>query len=109
MMSKPILTEATIRNLTTTQSFSRGQAYLRDGAVLEIEQRGDLLQAEVEGSEYEFEADTVVYVRAHLNPGGYGGQAFKGSARSGFEPVDLAADFAAGLTEEDPLPQGCAF
>jgi uncharacterized Zn finger protein len=52
-MSKPRLTEATIRNLTTAQSFSRGQAYLRDGAVLEIEQRDDFLLAEVEGSEYE--------------------------------------------------------
>ena len=52
-MSKPSLTEATIRNLTTAQSLSRGQAYLRNGAVLEIEQRDDLLMAEVEGSEYE--------------------------------------------------------
>lgn len=65
MMSKPSLTEATIRNLTTAQSFSRGQAYLRDGAVLEIEQRGDLLLAEVEGSEYE-----PYQVRVRLDGGG---------------------------------------
>lgn len=64
-MSKPILTETTIRNLTTPQSFSRGQAYLRDGAVLEIEQRGDLLLAEVEGSEYE-----PYQVRVRLDAGG---------------------------------------
>jgi uncharacterized Zn finger protein len=65
MMSKPSLTEATIRNLTTSQSFSRGQEYLRDGAVLEIEQRDDLLLAEVEGSEYE-----PYQVRVRLDGGG---------------------------------------
>ena len=65
MMSKPSLTEATIRNLTTAQSFSRGQAYLRGGAVLEIKQRDDLLLAEVEGSEYE-----PYQVRVRLDAGG---------------------------------------
>ena len=55
------------------------------------------------------EADTVVYVRAHMNPDGYGGAAFKGSAQAGFEPVNLPADFAAGLSDVEPLPQGCAF
>jgi uncharacterized Zn finger protein len=53
MMLNPSLTEATIRNLTTAESFRRGQEYLRAGAVLEVEQRDDLLLAEVEGSEYE--------------------------------------------------------
>jgi uncharacterized Zn finger protein len=53
MMPNPSLTEATIRNLTTAESFRRGQEYLRAGAVLEVEQRDDLLLAEVEGSEYE--------------------------------------------------------
>ena len=65
MMSKPSFSEATIRNLTTAQSFSRGQAYLRNGAVLEIEQRDDLLLAEVEGSEYE-----PYQVRVRLDAGG---------------------------------------
>jgi uncharacterized Zn finger protein len=64
-MSKPTLTETTIRNLTTAQSFSRGQAYMRGGAVLEIEQRDDLLLAEVEGSEYE-----PYQVRVRLDAGG---------------------------------------
>ena len=59
------------------------------------------------GSPVPVEADMVVYVRAHMNPGGYGGAAFKGSAQAGFEPVDLPADFAAGLAKELPLPQGC--
>jgi uncharacterized Zn finger protein len=53
MMLNPSLSEATIRNLTTAESFSRGQEYLRAGAVLGVEQRDDLLLAEVEGSEYE--------------------------------------------------------
>ncbi len=48
----PQLTEAAIRHLASPQSFSRGQAYFRDGAVLEIERRGDLLFAQVEGSSY---------------------------------------------------------
>ena len=61
------------------------------------------------GSPVPVAADAVVYVRAHLNAGGYGGQAFKGSVRAGFEPVELPADFAAGLADEKPLPQGCAF
>jgi uncharacterized Zn finger protein len=53
MMSKPNLMEATIRHLTTDQSFRRDQTYMKAGAVLEIEQRDDLLLAEVEGSEYD--------------------------------------------------------
>jgi uncharacterized Zn finger protein len=65
MMFKPSLTEATIRDLTTAQSFSRGQAYLRGGAVLKIEQRDDLLLAEVEGSEYQ-----PYQVRVRLDAGG---------------------------------------
>jgi hypothetical protein len=59
------------------------------------------------GSPVPVAADAVVYVRAHLHPAGYGGQAFKGSAQDGFEPVELGAEFAAGLADEEPLPQGC--
>lgn len=61
------------------------------------------------GSPVPVAADQVVYVRAHLHPKGYGGIAFKGSARAGFVPVDLPADFAAGLADVKPLPQGCAY
>ena len=64
-MPNPSLTEATIRNLTTAESFRRGQEYLRAGAVLEVEQRDDLLLAEVEGSEYE-----PYQVRVRLDAGG---------------------------------------
>jgi uncharacterized Zn finger protein len=53
MPPRPNLTEATIRNLATAQSFGRGQEYLATGAVLDIERREDTLLAEVEGSSYE--------------------------------------------------------
>lgn len=55
------------------------------------------------------EADTVVWVRAHMNPGGYGGSALKGSVQDGFFPADLSADFASDLDRTPPIPDGCAF
>lgn len=54
-------------------------------------------------------ADQVVWVRAHMNTTGYGGQALRGSVQQGFEPAGLAPDFAAGLAEQEPLPVNCAF
>lgn len=54
-------------------------------------------------------ADTVVWVRAHRNTGGYGGAAFRGSPASGFVRAELAPSFAAGLARQPPLPDGCAF
>ena len=53
--------------------------------------------------------ETVVWVRAHMNIGGYGGAAFKGSVQSGFIVADLDMDFAINLAETAPLPDGCAF
>ncbi len=53
--------------------------------------------------------DTVVWVRAHQHPQGYGGVAFKGSVRSGFRAVVPPAGFAAGLSKSQPLPAGCDF
>ena len=47
------ITEATIRDLATAQSFERGQDYFYSGAVYEVQKRGDMLIAEVEGSQYE--------------------------------------------------------
>ena len=61
------------------------------------------------GGPVPIEADAVVYVRAHMHPGGYGGAAFRGSVRAGFELAELPAGFVAGLAEEEPLPEGCAF
>jgi len=54
-------------------------------------------------------ADTVVIVRAHMHPDGYGGAAFRGSVQGGFEEILLDLDFATELERVDPLPQGCAF
>lgn len=65
MPPRPNLTEVTIRNLATAQSFSRGQQYLATGAVLDIEQREDTLLARVEGSSYE-----PYRVTARLDAGG---------------------------------------
>jgi hypothetical protein len=53
--------------------------------------------------------DTVVFIRAHMHPGGYGGSVMRGTASSGFEPVDIAPDFAAELENEPPQPTSCAF
>ncbi|MCP4200765.1 MAG: hypothetical protein GY769_02370 [bacterium] len=49
----------------------------------------------------------VVWVRAHMHPGGYGGQAFKGSANEGFEPASPPASFADHLAGEPPAPPEC--
>lgn len=54
-------------------------------------------------------ADDVVWVRAHMNTGGYGGQVLKGSPAAGFQPAEAAADFAAGAETLPPLPAGCNF
>jgi hypothetical protein len=53
--------------------------------------------------------DTVVWVRAHMHPAGYGGTAMRGSARTGFRPAALPADFSASLAQQAPLPDGCDF
>ena len=55
------------------------------------------------------EADTEVYIRAHMNNLGYGVQIFKGSVSGGFIQDSLAADFAIELATTEPLPDGCAF
>lgn len=47
----PTLTEAIVREGTAAETFRRGQEYYHEGAVGEITRRGDLFQAEVEGSD----------------------------------------------------------
>ncbi|MCO5243062.1 MAG: SWIM zinc finger family protein [Anaerolineae bacterium] len=46
-------TESNISAGASSQSFQRGSSYYRDGAVLELVQRGDVLSALVEGSSYD--------------------------------------------------------
>lgn len=54
-------------------------------------------------------ADQNVWVRAHMAPGGYGGQAFRGSVSEGFSPASMDMDFARNLETLPPLPENCAF
>lgn len=54
-------------------------------------------------------ADTVVWVRAHMNTSGYGGVAYKGSPRDGFTATPPPPGFGATLATQPPLPDGCAF
>lgn len=61
------------------------------------------------GGPVPIEADEVVWVRAHMEPGGYGGAAFKGSVEAGFEATLLDAQFASNLATVAPLPSGCAW
>lgn len=52
-MAIPTFSEAAIRQQSTAQSFRRGEDYYWRGAVGSLVQRGNALQAEVEGSQYE--------------------------------------------------------
>ena len=54
-------------------------------------------------------ADEIVVVRAHMNPGGYGGAAMRGSVSEGFARAEPPAGFAPGVEELTPLPASCAF
>lgn len=53
--------------------------------------------------------DAVVWVRAYMHPGGYGGLAMKGTLQNGFAKAELPADFAPDLATAEPQPSGCAF
>jgi hypothetical protein len=57
----------------------------------------------------EIEPERTVWVRAHMHPTGYGGQAMRGSVAAGFAPATTEPGFAAELAGSPPLPEGCAF
>jgi len=61
------------------------------------------------GGPVDVDPDTTLWIRAHMQPGGYGGQAFTGIVRTGFRKTVLDPAFAAGLSESPPLPESCAF
>ncbi len=65
MAETPVLTVAAIRQLASPEVFARGEEYYRRGAVLALVRRGDVLQAEVEGSSY-----APYQVHVTLGPGG---------------------------------------
>jgi hypothetical protein len=53
--------------------------------------------------------DTIVLLRAHIHPAGYGGRVMRGTARAGFEEVELDPDFALEVETIAPQSTGCAF
>jgi len=55
------------------------------------------------------DSDQVVWVRAHMNDIGFGGQAFHGSVSAGFSAAQLPFEFAPWTASAPPLPEGCAF
>ena len=55
------LTEAKVRQRADGESFSRGEEYLRRGAVVALARRGDQLIAQVEGSAYQPYRVTVTF------------------------------------------------
>ena len=53
--------------------------------------------------------DEVAIIRVHFDPSGYSPSAMQGTVADGFNPIELAEDFAADLAQVPPLPQGCNF
>ncbi|WP_462252020.1 hypothetical protein [Ekhidna sp.] len=51
----------------------------------------------------------IVWVRAHMNNSGYGGQAMKGSVAQGFAIDEIPEGLGDGLDTVAPLPSNCAF
>ena len=61
------------------------------------------------GGPVDIAADTVVYVRSHMNTTGYGGTVMKGTVQDGFKPAEVEAGFGFGLERIPPQPEDCAF
>ena len=61
------------------------------------------------GGPVPIQAETTVWVRAHMNTTGYGGAVLKGSVKSGFSVATPPPGFAADAATQAPLPDGCAF
>jgi hypothetical protein len=53
-------------------------------------------------------ADSV-WIRAHMNTSGYGGDVFSGTAEGGFSRADQTRVFPVDIEQSEPLPDGCAF
>ena len=63
-------TEALIRQQASAESFKRGQEYYRSGAVGSLSRRGELIQGEVEGSQF-----SPYYIHLHAGADGIAGAA----------------------------------
>ncbi len=51
----------------------------------------------------------VVWIRAHMNTSGYGGEVFKGTVKDGFVKTAADINFSKAIETESPQPSGCAF
>lgn len=63
----------------------------------------------LEGGPVAVAADTTIWIRAHMNPDGYGGVALKGSVRDGFKTSPMPPAFASKLAQQPPQPGACEF
>lgn len=54
-------------------------------------------------------ADQKLWIRAHNQPGGYGGQALLGTVSGGFQPSAPPDGFAAAVEKQPPFPEKCRF
>jgi len=61
------------------------------------------------GGPVAIKADSHVWIRAHMNNNGYGGDIMAGSVENGFTADTDPPDFAAGLEQAAPQPGACAF
>jgi len=61
------------------------------------------------GAPVEISEDQMVYVRAHMNPQGYGSYVFSGSVKNGFKEEVIGTSIAGDLETVAPLPKDCAF
>jgi hypothetical protein len=53
--------------------------------------------------------DQNVWIRAHMNSAGYGGDTFYGNVKEGFSVKDMPDNFGQDIENESPQPTGCAF
>lgn len=53
--------------------------------------------------------DQVIWIRAHMNNSGYGGEAMKGTVKDGFNRADFPDTLGVNLDKVDPLPGNCNF
>jgi len=61
------------------------------------------------GGPVAIDANAVVFIRAHMNTTGYGGQVLQGTVQGGFELVEVKAGFGSKLERVPPQPEDCAF
>jgi hypothetical protein len=61
------------------------------------------------GGSLDIQEDSPVWIRAHMNTTGYGGNAYFGSVAEGFEETELPTTFAPWGPAESLLPNGCDF